>query len=136
MKKQLFFLICIFYANIVMAQKVPYNIVFDVTSSDTIVHRMVTRWISEITAADPSANIEVVYYAKSLGMITNGSTVSDLVIKYAGMKNVKFKVCEAAMKNNNVQKEMLLPGVETVPDGIYEIVRNQHEGWAYIKAAR
>lgn len=109
---------------------------FDVTSADTGVHRMVTRWVSEITAADPNANVEVVFYAKSLGMITNGSIVADIVKKYAAMKNVKFKVCEVAMKNNNVQKEMLLPGVETVPDGIYEIVIKQHDGWAYIKASR
>ena len=119
-----------------LAQKAPYNVVFDVTSADTVVHRMVTRWISEIVQADPKANIEVVFYAKSLDMITDKSTVADIVMKYADTKNVKFRVCEAAMKNNKVEKSQLLKGVETVPDGIYEIVQRHHEGWAYIKAAR
>jgi intracellular sulfur oxidation DsrE/DsrF family protein len=136
MKKHLLLIALLFCGGLIFAQKVPYNVVFDVTSSDTILHRMVTRWVSEIIAADPNANIEVVFYAKSLGMVTNQSTVTDLVAKYTAMKNVKFKVCEVAMKNNNVQKEMLLPGVETVPDGIYEIVKRQADGWAYIKAAR
>ena len=29
-----------------------------------------------------------------------------------------------------------LEGVGTVPDGIYEIISKQHEGWGYIKAAQ
>ena len=40
------------------------------------------------------------------------------------------------MKAHNVDKSQLLPNVETVPDGIYELVSKQHEGWAYIKIAR
>jgi intracellular sulfur oxidation DsrE/DsrF family protein len=119
------------------AQSAPYNVVFDVTSRDTIVHQMVIRWINEITAANPKANIEVVYYAKGLEMVTNGkSVVSADVEKFAAMKNIKFKVCEVAMKNNGIEKSQLLAGVGTVPDGIYEIISRQHDGWGYIKAAR
>jgi len=119
------------------AQKAPYNVVFDVTSKDTVVHQMVMRWVREIMAFDPKANIEVVFYAKSLNMITkDSSVVADDVVKYASNKNVSFRVCEGAMKNNKVEKSQLLPGVGTVPDGIYEIISKQHEGWGYIKAAR
>ena len=85
----------------VMAQKAPYKVVFDVTSKDTVVHQMVIRWIKEIEAANPEAAIEVVFYAKSLGMITKDkSAVAADVIKYAKNKNVTFKVCEVAMKNS------------------------------------
>jgi intracellular sulfur oxidation DsrE/DsrF family protein len=118
-------------------QKAPYKVVFDVTSGDTIVHQMVMRWVKEIAQADPNANVEVVFYGKSLDMITkNKSIVSDSLMKYAAMKNVSFRVCEVAMKNNHVERDQLLQGVGTVPDGIYEIVQKQHDGWAYIKAAR
>ena len=121
----------------VMAQKAPYKVVFDVTSKDTVVHQMVIRWIKEIEAANPEAAIEVVFYAKSLGMITKDkSAVAADVIKYAKNKNVTFKVCEVAMKNNGIEKDQLLEGVGTVPDGIYEIISKQHEGWGYIKAAQ
>jgi len=123
--------------NYINAQTAPYNVVFDVTSKDTVVHQMVIRWINEITSMHPEANIEVVFYSKSLDMITTGkSAVADSVIKYAAMKNVSFKVCEVAMKNNSVEKSQLLAGVRTVPDGIYEIISKQHDGWGYIKAAR
>lgn len=119
------------------AQPAPYKVVIDVTSSDTIVHQMVIRWVKEIMTADPNADVEVVFYAKSLGMITKGkSVVSDDVIRYAAKDHVDFKVCAVAMKNNGVEESQLLPGVQTVPDGIYEIISKQHEGWGYIKAAR
>jgi len=119
------------------AQKVPYRVVFDVTSQDTVVHQMVMRWVKEITNSVPDAQIEVVYYAKSLDMISKDkSVVAKDVVDYAAKKNVTFKVCEAAMKRNGVAKDQLLSGVTTVPDGIYEIISRQHEGWGYIKAAR
>jgi intracellular sulfur oxidation DsrE/DsrF family protein len=119
------------------AQKAPYNVVFDVTSKDTVVHQMVIRWVKEILAADPNAKVEVVFYSKSLNMITkDSSVVAEDVVKYASYKNVSFRACEVAMKNNKVEKSQLLTGVGTVPDGIYEIVSKQHDGWGYIKAAR
>jgi intracellular sulfur oxidation DsrE/DsrF family protein len=40
------------------------------------------------------------------------------------------------MKRYNVAKTQLLPGVETVPDGIIEIIDRQREGWGYIKEAK
>jgi intracellular sulfur oxidation DsrE/DsrF family protein len=135
MKKIL--LLLIFVVNFSYGQKAPYNVVFDVTSKDTLVHQMVIRWIKEITDDHPDAKIEIVFYAKSLDMITKDkSAVASDVIKYAANKNVAFRVCEIAMKNNNVEKSQLLDGVGTVPDGIYEIISKQHDGWGYIKAAR
>lgn len=123
--------------NFSIAQSAPYKVVFDVTSKDTMVHQMVVKWIKEILTTSPDANIEVVFYAKSLDMITREkSVVADDVIKLAANKNVAFKVCEVAMKNNLVDKSQLLTGVKTVPDGIYEIISRQHDGWGYIKATR
>jgi len=138
MKKFVFALSIMLSAwHFIYAQKAPYNVVFDITSKDTVVHQMVMRWVREILTADPKANVEVVFYSKSLDMVTKDkSVVADSVMKYAANKNVKFRVCEVAMKNNNVDKSQLLQGVGTVPDGIYEIISKQHEGWGYIKAAR
>ena len=124
-------------SNFSMAQSAPYKVVFDVTTKDTVVHQMVIRWVKEIIAASPAANVEIVFYAKSLDMITKDkSVVAGDVVQLATNKNVSFKVCEVAMKNNMVEKNQLLKGVETVPDGIYEIISLQHDGWGYIKASR
>jgi uncharacterized protein len=117
--------------------QVPYNVVFDVTSKDTMTHKMVIRWLKEITDSRPDAKLEVVFYAQSLDMITNGnSVVANDVKMFAARPNVSFRVCEIAMKNNGVTKDQLISGVTTVPDGIYELVVKQKQGWGYIKAAR
>ncbi len=46
---------------------------------------------------------------------------------------VAFRVCAIALRSNNVDTSQLLPGVQTVPDGRYEIVTKQQENWGYIK---
>src|SRR5688572_14637182 len=115
--KKIIIVLFLLSSNLLFAQKAPYNVVFDVTSSDTVVHQMVMRWIGEIVQFDPKANIEVVFYAKSIGMVSKDkSVVADEVMKYAASGNVKFTVCEVAMKRNNIEKGHLLKGVETVPD--------------------
>jgi len=76
----------------------------------------------------------VVYYGKSLPMVeTAQSSVASEVRKLAAGKNVTFTVCEQAMKIHNVEKAMLLPGVKIVPDGIYELISRQADGYGYIK---
>jgi uncharacterized protein len=126
----------LFAAHFLMAQNPDYKVVFDVTSKDTNDHKAVIRWLNEITQSTPDAQLEVVFYAQSLGMVTKGkSTVADAVTNFAKNKNISFKVCAIAMKNQNVEKSQLLPGVGIVPDGIYEIISKQKQGWGYIKAS-
>ncbi len=138
MKKNIFTTALLLMAcQFTFAQSAPYKVVFDVTSKDSTVHQMVIRWVKEIVTLAPQASVEVVFYAKSLDMVTKDkSVVAADVMKYAATSNVTFKVCEVAMKNNEVDKSQLLAGVQTVPDGIYEIISRQHDGWGYIKVAK
>ena len=118
------------------AQTKDYKVVFDLTSNDTTDHKTVIRWLNGITQSNADARLEVVFYGQSLGMVTKDkSTVAEDLKKLTANKNISFKVCEAAMKRQNIDKSQLLPGIETVPDGIYEIMLKQNEGWGYIKAA-
>lgn len=126
----------LFCSNVLIAQNKPYNVVFDLTSKDTIDHRMVIRWVADIMDEHPDANVEVVFYAKSLDMVVKGKSMSEeTVSKLASRKNVTFNVCAIAMEKNKVDKSQLLPGVKTVPDGIYEIISKQADGWGYIKVS-
>ena len=89
-----------------------------------------------ITKTNSSAQLEVVLYGQSLDMITQGkSVVASDVKDLLDNKNVSFKVCEIAMKHHSISKEQLLTGVQTVPDGIYEIITKQGSGWGYIKVS-
>jgi len=116
------------------SQAKPYNVVFDLTTGDTATHQRVIRWINGIIGTHPDAKIEVVFYGKALPMVeTQLSSVSADVKKLAAGKNVVFAVCEQAMKIHNVEKSMLIPGVKTVPDSIYELISRQADGYGYIK---
>ncbi len=121
----------------VFAQTKDYKVVFDLTSGDTTDHQSVLRWLNGISKGNPDAKLEVVFYGQSLSMVTAGkSTVSEQVKELAKNKNIAFRVCAVALKAHHLTTSDLLPGVETVPDGIGEIVQKQKQGWSYIKAGR
>ena len=118
------------------AQNKDYKVVFDMTSKDTLNQQSLLREMSLIKETNPDAKIEAVIYGQGLGLVTkDASTRSDEIGKLSSMKDVSFKVCALAMKRNNVDKSQLLPGVQVVPDGIYEIISKQRANWGYIKVA-
>jgi intracellular sulfur oxidation DsrE/DsrF family protein len=88
----------------------PYRVVFDLTSRDSLDQKAVVRWIKEVTTIDPTADVEVVMYAKGFELVMpdKSTVVADV---QAAIKNpkVSFKVCAIALKNNNVDKSKLLP---------------------------
>jgi uncharacterized protein len=120
--------------GLVRAKPQPYRVVFDLTSRDTLDQRAVLRWLKEVGGSSPDAKMEVVMYAKGFELVMPDRSAFAADVKEA-MKNpnVSFRVCAIALKNNNVAKSQLLAGVETVPDGIHELVMKQQDGWGYIK---
>lgn len=121
--------------GLVQTKPPPYRVVFDLTSRDTLDQKAVLRWLNEVGTSSPNAQMEVVMYAKGFELVMPDRSMFAAQVKEA-MKNpnVSFKVCAIALKNNNVDKSQLLPGVQTVPDGIHELVMKQQENWGYIKA--
>ena len=135
MKRLLLFL-CLALSGLVLvrAQDKSYRIVFDLTSRDTLDQKAVMRWVGEISKSDPAAQLEVVMYGKGFELVMPEKSAF-LAELNSVMKNpnVSFKVCQVALKNNNVDKSRILADAHTVPDGIYEILMKQREGWGYIK---
>jgi uncharacterized protein len=127
-------LFAVLSAGSVQAQRQPYRVVFDLTSRDSLEQKAVLRWLKEVGTSSPDAQMEVVMYAKGFELVMPERSAYIAEVKEA-MKNpnVTFKVCAIALKNNNVDKSQLLAGVETVPDGIYELVSKQQDHWGYIK---
>jgi intracellular sulfur oxidation DsrE/DsrF family protein len=135
MKKYFLFIMLILSAVFVYAQK-DYKVVFDLTSGDSLSQQTAIRWVGEIIKAEPTAQVEVVMFGKGLPLaIKEKSAVAEAVTNLAANKNVAFKVCAVAMANQKLDKSQLLPGVQTVPDGIYEVISKQRQGWGYIKVA-
>jgi uncharacterized protein len=116
------------------ASRDPYRVVFDLTSRDTLEQKAVLRWLREVGTSSPDAQMEVVMYGKGFELVMPERSGYTADVQAAIRNpNVKFKVCAIALRNNNIDKSQLLPGVETVPDGIYELVSRQQDHWGYIK---
>lgn len=136
MKKIIFILSMLLLHSVFLTAQPNYKVVFDLTSKDTNDHKMVIRWVNEVLKAEPTAQVEVVFFGQSLDMITkNKSVVADAITKISANKNASFKVCRVAMKAHNIEMDQLVAGVQTVPDGIYEIISKQRDGWGYIKVS-
>jgi intracellular sulfur oxidation DsrE/DsrF family protein len=135
MKKHFSFSFLLMLFSLFTAAQADYKVVFDLTSKDSVDQQAVIRWLKEIVKQSADAKMEVVMYAKGLTLVLKDkSAFPNEVTELAANKNISFRVCAIALKNQGLDKSQLLPGVETVPDGIYEIISKQREGWGYIKA--
>jgi uncharacterized protein len=134
MKKQLIVFTLLLLGTIAVQAQSDYKVVFDMTNKDTATHKTVIRQTSGIAKSSPGAQLEVVIYSGALDMVVQGkSTVAPAIQELIKNKQATFKVCAVTMQRYNIDKSQLIPGVEVVPDGIYEIITKQREGWGYIK---
>ncbi|MDP4262390.1 MAG: DsrE family protein [Bacteroidota bacterium] len=121
---------------LVQAQAPNYKVVFDMTSRDSVNQQSLIRELGLIRESNPTAKLEVVLYGQGLDLVIKGrSSQEPNVARLLTDKDISFKVCAIAMKRTNIVKDQLIPGVDIVPDGIYEIISKQQEGWGYIKVA-
>src|SRR6476620_5805820 len=117
-------------ASIASAQNADYRVVFDMTSRDSLNQQGVVRELNLIREGNPDAKLEVVMYGQGIDIAIKGrSSQEGAIQKLLTDKGISFKICAIAMKRNNVDKSQLIPGIEVVPDGIYEIISKQREGW-------
>src|SRR5579864_7897752 len=123
-----------FMSLFVHAQTNNYKVVFDMSSRDSINQQAIVREIGLITGTSPDAKLEVVIYGQGLELaVKNRSSQQTAVEKIIASNKASFKVCAMTMKRNNIDSTQIVPGVEIVPDGIYEIISKQQAGWGYIK---
>jgi intracellular sulfur oxidation DsrE/DsrF family protein len=130
------FLVCALmsYCNLASAQTAPYNVVFDITSSDSNAQKTVIRQVKGISGERADAKLEVVVYGGAIDLVLKDKSKHSAAIQELSRNHkASFKVCEGTMKRNNIRPDQLISGVEMVPDGIYEIISKQKEGWGYIK---
>ena len=136
MKKITFALMLLMFAIMSNAQNADYKVVFDFTSKDTVNQQTLLREMSLIKQYNPDAKLEAIIYGQGLSLVTNGvSNRAEEVARLSSQKDVSFKVCAMSMKRQNINESQLLSGVGIVPDGIYEIISKQRDGWGYIKIA-
>ncbi len=139
MKKHILILtaIAMLFSTVAYGQVSDYKVVFDITSADPANQAQVIRDVKSIKAAYPDAQLEVVVYGEALDLIDKDKSSFTADIKQlTSQKGITFNVCHQSMKRNQVKESDLIKGVGVVPDGIYEIISKQKQGWGYIKIAQ
>ena len=127
---------CLLISKLTLSQDSKYKVVFDMTSKDTINQQSLIRQLGFIRKTNPDSKLEVVIYGQGLDLAIKGKSQQETAVnQLIADKGVSFKVCAVTMKRYNIDKSQLLPGVEIVDDGIFEIISKQQEGWGYIKVA-
>lgn len=127
----------LFITSMAIAQEKPIKVVFDVTSANTDVHKSAARHLRLMSETYPDSEFEMVIYSSAYKMVDNNSSAAgETLRKIIKNDNVSIVVCANTLKRNNKGTEDLIPGVTTVPDGIYEIVAKQQLGWGYIKEGK
>jgi intracellular sulfur oxidation DsrE/DsrF family protein len=79
-----------------------------------------------------NVEIEIVAYGPGIGMLKlespTGSRIAD-----AAKAGIKVTACENTMRGQKLTKDDMLAGISYVPAGVTEIMKKQHEGWAYLR---
>ncbi|MDF0707500.1 MAG: DsrE family protein [Bacteroidota bacterium] len=135
--KNLIFCFLLMVSAIALAQHEPIKVVFDVTSSDTDVHKTAAKHLILMAEAYPDSSFEMVIYSGAIQMVDKKLSAASKNLEAAlQKKNVEVVVCEQTMKRHKMDATDLIPGIGSVPDGIMEIVLKQKAGWGYIKEAK
>ena len=135
--KNIVLFLMLMVSGLMLAQNEPIKVVFDVTSSNPDVHRTAAKHLRLMAEAYPESEFELVVYSGAIKMVDRKSSVAgETLEEVVKRNNVSVVVCEQTMKRHKMTMDDLIPGVGSVPDGIYEIIIKQKEGWGYIKEAQ
>ena len=75
----------------VQAQSHPYRVVFDLTSRDSLEQKAVLRWLKEVSTSSPSAQMEVVMYARGFELVMPERSGYLADVKEADLKEADLK---------------------------------------------
>ena len=83
---------------------------------------------------DTEYDIIILANGESVHYYTHDFTASDLKsLKILSEQGVQFKACQNSLNGNKLVREDLHSFVQVVPAGITELIKKQHEGFAYVK---
>jgi intracellular sulfur oxidation DsrE/DsrF family protein len=116
------------------SQKRTHNVVFHLSTSDTLAYRALTKQLTNVLNIWPKANIEVVVHNKGLGFVIKEKSQFETEINKLVNKGVKFVVCENSLQQQKLNKDQIFSQADFVPAGLVEIIEKQEKGWSYIKA--
>lgn len=116
-----------------MAAPGDHRVIMQVTESDSLTQLAVIGQIRNIKRSLPDTRMEVVCHANALDLVLLKGSKVQQHIQELRLMGVNFIACENTMARRKVAAKDLLPGIQTVPSGLVEIILRQEDGWSYIK---
>lgn len=80
-----------------------------------------------------NADIELVVYGPGIVMLKKDSAVAGQIAA-AVASGVRIVACRNSMRGFKIEPAELAPGVVVVPSGVVELIRREHDGYAYIRS--
>ena len=143
MKQFLFSTIFLMTALVAFAQDqeadvdlAEHRIVFQLTSGDTNVHKMLIRQLGNVLAAAPNSKVEVVCHGPGLDILRTHMTVVYPKLRELSGKGIQFVGCENTLRERQIDRDEIMNVASFVKAGIIEIVKKQEEGWSYIRVGQ
>ena len=130
--KKIFFILLMLSSGALWAQQAP-NIVLQLQTSDTLVHKSVVNQIGNLKKEFPDAEIDLVCHGPGLEFLLKEKSRYINKLHKMNLKGVSYTGCEFTMSQKNIKKEALVDFVKTVPYGIAEIIKKQQQNWLYVK---
>jgi intracellular sulfur oxidation DsrE/DsrF family protein len=76
--------------------------------------------------------IEIVVFGPGIGMLKAGSEVAARVTEAAA--SIRIVACQNTMRAAHLEPKDMNPSIGYVPSGAAELIRKQHEGYAYLRS--
>lgn len=110
------------------------KVVFQVSDADPSKWNLALNNAKNVQDALGAANVdvEIVVYGPGIAMLKFDSEVGNRIEK-ATQDGIRIVACENTMKNQKLTPKDMLSTVGYVPAGVLELIKKQHEGYAYIR---
>jgi len=112
----------------------PHKVVFQVSDADPAKWNLALNNVRNVQQdlGKDNVAVEVVAYGPGIGMLKIDSVVGLRIAEALG-SGVAVVACENTMKNQKLTRDDMLPKIGYVEAGVVELMKRQHEGYAYIR---
>jgi intracellular sulfur oxidation DsrE/DsrF family protein len=110
------------------------KVVFQVSDNDPAKWNLAlnnARNVQQVLGAGKS-EIEIVAYGPGINMLKTESSVADRIAQ-EGREGIRIVACENTMKAQKLTKNDMLGTIGYVPAGVVELMKKEHEGYAYVR---
>lgn len=108
-----------------------YHVVFQVPREGAEFYETVLRNVRNVGAELDDVAVRIIAHGDGIEFAT-GRTTADSGVQAALESGVEVLACQNTLRRKDIPESEVLPGVQLVRAGLAELVRLQHDGWAYI----